>query len=213
MAVLTEYGYMQGLNFWVGISNVGGGGFVLASDGSSPPYEYWRSNEPSGDGHCVQSVKSEFFGWNDNDCENVVDYLCEKALSGASCDAGWQELVAGKCYITGGALMNKATAEAECSGLGGKLAEPETLEENHAIYNAYFTDLWLGFNDQTVEGTFVRDSDGGVLTFTFWGHNQPDDSYGEDCVNFWVTAAGWSDENCVIASDYICQIDAQTNCD
>ncbi len=80
-------------------------------------------------------------------------------------------------------------AEAAAVSLGGHLATVRSQAE-HDFLNATFhnyqgvdIDLWIGFNDAAVEGTFVWSS-GEPVTYTNWDTGEPNDAGGnEDYAN------------------------------
>lgn len=80
-------------------------------------------------------------------------------------------------------------AEATAISLGGHLATVNDALENDWIrtqwqnYNNTPTDLWIGFNDAAIEGTFVW-ADGSTSTYTNWDAGEPNNALnGEDYTN------------------------------
>lgn len=100
--------------------------------------------------------------------------------------------------ISGGSWT---AAEAAAVQLGGHLAtvrsqaEHDWLVQNFHNYQGTDIDLWIGFNDAAVEGTFVWSS-GEPVTYTNWDLNEPNNSGGtEDYANLRKNnpAALWND--------------------
>jgi hypothetical protein len=102
---------------------------------------------------------------------------------------------------------NWTDAEAAAVVLGGHLATSRNAAENSWIaqtfenFSGVRRQLWIGLNDQVIEGTFVWAS-GEPVTFTNWMSGEPsdfaDDGTGEDFVhigNFvgWQPYDFWND--------------------
>ncbi|MBL8857156.1 MAG: hypothetical protein JNL28_01445 [Planctomycetes bacterium] len=80
-------------------------------------------------------------------------------------------------------------AEARAIQLGGHLATVDSPAENEWIRSTWQNfqgtphDLWIGFNDAAVEGTFVW-ADGSPVTYTNWDAGEPNNALtGEDYTN------------------------------
>ncbi|MBO46106.1 MAG: hypothetical protein CMJ96_04330 [Planctomycetes bacterium] len=85
-------------------------------------------------------------------------------------------------------LLDSSTwtvAEANAVILGGHLATVRSQAENDWIwatfgnYGAQDRDLWIGLNDEAVEGTFVWSS-GDPSSFRYWAAGQPDNNGGNE---------------------------------
>ena len=67
------------------------------------------------------------------------------------------------------------------------------------------TGIWLGGNDEAVEGHFVWLPSGQPVVFSDWGDDQPDDydndADGQDCMVYFYGAKAWHDVRC--DRDYI----------
>ena len=206
--VLWHYGVENQAYFWIGIQDIGGT-YSLSSDSSPITYDYWQSSP--GSNECVFMDATETIGWNDAGCDSSQYFACEKTLSGATCDAGWTELITGKCYTAGSGQLPYATAEAECASMGGILAEPINQDECEALFSHYyimFTKMWIGVNDRDSEGNHVFTSTGTPLTYDVWLSGQPNNWGGdENCVEMKMSDAGWSDDSCGSTFEYVCQAD------
>ncbi|XP_067930634.1 macrophage mannose receptor 1-like [Watersipora subatra] len=78
MRVLYNYG--KAGNIWLGlIRNIKGGYYWI--DQTPVDYTYWSRDEPDNkfdDESCVEMVWGDNGRWNDVNCENLINYLCEK---------------------------------------------------------------------------------------------------------------------------------------
>ncbi len=84
-------------------------------------------------------------------------------------------------------------------GLGGNLATIDDADENEwvrvnlANYGGSARDVWIGFTDQAVEGTFVWIS-GAPVTFTNWSPGEPNNSGdGEHYAQLLPGSGQWND--------------------
>lgn len=73
-----------GARGWIGVVYDNGWKYVVESteNGSGLSYSYWASNEPSGDGTCVEMFKNEHWvspgQWNDINCNESKPFVCER---------------------------------------------------------------------------------------------------------------------------------------
>ena len=81
-----------------------------------------------------------------------------------------------------------ADAENEAVSLGGHLATINDQAENDWVWNTFssqaftissFGGLWIGLNDEALEGTFVWTS-GEPVSYTNWNHANPDNFLGQE---------------------------------
>jgi hypothetical protein len=81
-----------------------------------------------------------------------------------------------------------STAESAAIGLGGPLttvddqAETDWIQQNLGLYNGVQRALWIGLNDEAVEGTYVW-ADGSSSSYTNWSAGEPSNSLVNDPVN------------------------------
>ena len=60
--------------------------------------------------------------------------------------------------------------------------------------NTPYRYLWIGLTDVATEGTYVWNSTGQVVTYSYWVPGQPDNYYNEDFILMGASEAGlWSD--------------------
>lgn len=79
-------------------------------------------------------------------------------------------------------------AQAAAVAMGGNLVTINDLAENDWIFNTFgywgnqSRDLWIGFNDEAFEGTFVW-ADGDSNPYTNWASGQPDNYQGNNPID------------------------------
>ena len=84
--------------------------------------------------------------------------------------------------------------------MGGHLVTINDKPENDWIYTTFANfggqprNLWIGFNDAAIEGTFVWSS-GATVTYFNWGGNEPNNNGNEDYGSFYtgLYGNGWND--------------------
>ena len=70
-------------NHWIGLTKFNDRETFEWSDGTPMAFTYWRDGEPNdlGDGTegCVEMYSySAGTGWNDQECNDTIQYICEK---------------------------------------------------------------------------------------------------------------------------------------
>lgn len=115
------------------------------------------------------------------------------------------------CYVEINSSTTWANAHASCSGaLGGHLVTLADANEDYFVWwNVMQTGgiTWIGFNDQTTEGSFVWTT-GQPVTYTNWASGEPNNSGGnEDCAEMRYLDFEWNDNNCGTNRTYICEFD------
>merc|ERR1711915_634686 len=97
-------------------------------------------------------------------------------------------------------LSDWHVARTFCQDQGGYLAEITSMSEFSLLEQYllnYEITYWIGLNDKDEEGTWKWSESGVEATWTNWGPGEPNDSYGEDCVNmFKEKAHTWNDAPC-----------------
>ncbi|XP_045190001.2 perlucin-like [Mercenaria mercenaria] len=78
---LTQGFFNSGI-FWLGASDMAAeGSWVWNKTGSSVSYTNWKDGEPNnanGGEDCLTITFSDSFRWNDNNCNNKFNFVCEK---------------------------------------------------------------------------------------------------------------------------------------
>ena len=107
-------------------------------------------------------------------------------------------------------------AKERCERQGGRLATPRDADENAAlntllVQRGVVDRMWLGGTDLGHEGRWMRlDGYGrGVaevpMTYTNWGHGQPDGNTNENCIEIWLNGE-WNDAPCSHDKAYVCEV-------
>lgn len=131
------------------------------------------------------------------------------------CTAGWSDAATHHCYLL---VANAATwlnARAFCMALdpGYDLAAVSSDPEHQFVVSQLPLmsplRIWLGGNDQLVEGTFEW-SNGEPWGFTVWATGEPNDAMGENCMELRIngTVWDWNDIACdsPIATAFLCEL-------
>lgn len=108
----------------------------------------------------------------------------------------------GDCYALTSGPLTWHEAEAEAVSYGGHLVAVNDAAENAWLVATFGADrMWIGFNDEASEGSFVW-SNGDPVTYTNWGAGEPNDITHEDwTVMNWYADGGWNDWEA--GADYI----------
>jgi hypothetical protein len=101
------------------------------------------------------------------------------------------------CYFKTTTLLTWDNAKTVCAGYGATLATIEDATEDSYVYSTYSLgqDLWLGYNDKAVDGTFVWDS-GSTSSYTHWSSGEPNGGTDENCVLILGENSAWNDGTC-----------------
>lgn len=181
----------------------------LEWDDHSPlDYTNWYPGEPNnaGDGEeCVQMYIFENGAWNDNNCNERTEYICQMPISNqhpkpsmddswpvGNCKPGWWKMGKG-CYRAYAAKYNRGAAgEPErmtfqgasqfCSQTGSKLAMMPNIHYQYFINalmrnNGY--DAWVGALRSTADLTFSW-IDNSRITYNFWQQGEPNNWEGNE---------------------------------
>ena len=113
------------------------------------------------------------------------------------CPVEGARLINGRCFVGGGPSMSFVMAVQKCNMLGGKVAEPTSLEDMEAIMRPFddpndlagpnahiYRNYWLGYNDLFTNNDFVYFSSGESVNFTLpWRLPPPNNpNLGNECV-------------------------------
>ncbi|MFH1131586.1 MAG: lectin-like protein [Pseudomonadota bacterium] len=105
------------------------------------------------------------------------------------------------CYVIASPKINWTDGLTYCQSLGMDYASISSDEENlfldiyrNQVANDHW--LWIGFNDQAIEGTWVWQN-GESVSYTYWKSYEPSDSPpGEDCAALRRDNEFWYDLPC-----------------
>jgi cysteine-rich repeat protein len=118
---------------------------------------------------------------------------CYVLFSGAAIDKTWDDANQ-DCITRGGHLATIRNG----SGSGTEQAIIAQLEDLTLI------DIWIGFNDQNIEGVFQWET-GEPTTFIRFDTGEPNNAGGdEDCIEL-DNDTDWNDENCAAKDSYLCE--------
>jgi len=129
-----------------------------------------------------------------------------------TCPEGWMDAGGDFCYYLSLEKMNWYNSQEYCSGLGAKLAEFDSIEEEEAVHQGIPPEnmYWIGLTDAGAEGIWLWASTSAETTYTNWEDYQPDDAGGnEDCVHFYSP----NYQKNLRWNDYVCDRDAITSND
>jgi Lectin C-type domain/Arylsulfotransferase (ASST)/Putative metal-binding motif len=132
----------------------------------------------------------------DNDCNDAVDEVV----------ACWG-CTASNDLLNCTERVSWFTAQDACVSLGGDLVSIADSAENDTVANLAVGEAWIGFNDQSVEGTFAW-SNGDPVTFSSWANYEPNDWGGnEDCTGTNFAGTGlWNDYSCTTTLPFVCEL-------
>lgn len=111
-------------------------------------------------------------------------------------------------YFLNPQTMTGSQAQAFAQTHGANLVSIQSMEENQCVLSALNNigqtgTIWIGFNDEAVEGQFVW-YDQSPVGFTNWAPGEPNNSGGnEDCVQIYPGGASpgtWNDLSCTSAN-------------
>ena len=148
-------------------------------------------------------------GTNPYGCNDPVINNCDiNAIRTAFLNAGCIELpqCTSGCsmYFLNPTSMTGNQAQSFAQSLGANLISVQSAQENQCMLDELVRlnqtgVIWIGLNDEAVEGTFVW-YDQSPVTYTNWATNEPNNSGGnEDCVQIYPTGANpgkWNDLPC-----------------
>jgi gliding motility-associated-like protein len=102
-------------------------------------------------------------------------------------------------YFVNPQSLTGSAAQAFAQNLGANLISVQSLAENTCIINdlnakGYGGVIWIGFNDEAVEGTFVW-YDQSPIIYTNWAPGEPNQSGNEDCTQIYPNGQ-WNDLDC-----------------
>lgn len=130
---------------------------------------------------------------NDAVCPGAIDHFDDHAYVFVSTNASWE------------------TAQLACATFGYHLLDLRDATETAWVWAAAesvnpTSPWWQGYNDRTIEGTFIWDG-GSLSSFANWRSGEPNDFAGaEDCATLADDGGGaWNDKDCALEYPYICE--------
>ncbi|GFO28556.1 pulmonary surfactant-associated protein d [Plakobranchus ocellatus] len=97
-----------------------------------------------------------------------------------------------------------------CKQLGGYLLQTDTRMEAYVVgryvYRLGRGPFFTGITDEGSEGRFYTYNDKKPVKYINWRWFQPDNWWGEHCVEVWAT--GFNDRHCGSKGRYICEVPA-----
>lgn len=106
---------------------------------------------------------------------------------------------------TNGKQWTDAEASCEADGLA-HLVVLDSDAERDAVRGTTGSDLWVGVTDRVSEGTFFKVTTG-LATYLPWLSGEPNDQFGEDCVE--LKGGGFNDEDCGSSRASVCECDGK----
>jgi Lectin C-type domain len=202
--------------FWIGLAEPNEGRW-LWSNGTPMRFSAFRSGEPNNSGgneDCAEWL-TEDGRWNDVDCFQPRPFLCEapavppgSRAKSLKCDGQLFKIDKTDYCLERPARWD--IAQKICVQNGGELAMIDSDAENNTLFKRLgaripVTNLWIGLNDEAIEGRFQWMS-GEVVRTNLWHSGEPNNFQGnEDCVE-WVTSDGrWNDRPCTDSLPALCE--------
>ena len=184
---------------WIGLTdneqfNTTEGTYVW-TDGTAVSYTNWGTGEPNNHapGEDAAHIRADDL-WNDHQSgigaetgSPALDSVWEQAGRAAAATTTFN----GHTYVLL-AATDYNTAESQAVALGGHLVEINDAAENAFIDTLSEGSVWIGYNDQAVEGNFQWTTGTDETGYTNWNAGEPNDAGGEDAAEF-VNGGGWND--------------------
>nr|XP_015217385.1 PREDICTED: macrophage mannose receptor 1-like [Lepisosteus oculatus] len=215
---------------WVGLNNLNSDNHFVWSDGTPATFIPWGPGQPDNwhnNEHCGQMLGPEAFtpGYmNDLNCASGYSFICKKGKGQGphptppTNGPGWTEKCGSWvsnpfnefCYLFQSLSMKTwADARSDCLNQRGDLVSITEPYEQAFIQDqiasvptgAY---LWMGGHDSVVEGGWEW-ADNSPFRYINWYAGNPDDYYGEDCLDIRIRDGYWNDDNCQHLRGYICK--------
>ncbi|XP_034534284.1 ladderlectin-like isoform X2 [Notolabrus celidotus] len=131
---------------------------------------------------------------------------------GDPCPAGWAQLAA-RCYQFQKNAKSWADAERHCTLLSGNLASIQSPGQYAFLRDMVYKEtrshreIWLGGYDAVKNGVWLW-SDGSQFLFTGWARGEPNDHWGEGCMEMNHRGRDYiNDSKCPHKKPYICARD------
>ena len=145
--------------------------------------------------------KKEICNGIDDDCDGQADNL-----DACPCPVYWRQ---DRPYMFCEKDVKWKAAREMCHNHGYHLVTISDKDENAWVAETALaisdSPWWIGLNDQEEEGQWVWE-DGEPVVFTAWHKNEPNDWWGEDCVELLVDEDGtWNDADCDTKKLFVCE--------
>ncbi len=128
-------------------------------------------------------------------------YLTTK---GAACQGTGYSSINGRCYKYYNSPVTFASARTTCQADGADLVTLNDTAEFNAMHALRTDNMWVGYSDQAVEGTFVWTDPSS--TYSNWDSGEPNNAGNEDCAYMRMTPAGtFADVFCTNTYRYTCE--------
>ena len=206
---------------WVGANDEATDGTYVWENGVTFEYNHFKQwddngkcNIPvSGSKTCVYLKGSWSKRMFHSTCQAQYNFVCQKGVSSSKF---WNR-IHGADYAhfeRPGCRPDWEDAKTVCEGYGAKLASvlsQEVLDELLNVFSdSITTDMFLGLNDKSNEGTFVWEK-GEAFAWSNWKNNHPKDDSSKNCVKM-KTNGEWQDVSCSeIQSGVLCMKGTSTS--
>ncbi|XP_070541671.1 uncharacterized protein [Ptychodera flava] len=156
--------------------------------------------------------------WSDSDpCQDIdecaesdlnnCNQKCENTIGSFECGCYWLDIY-GTCFHRGGHKVNWTIARDQCQsmGCGANLVYFHSISVFDVVVK-YFTDVWIGLNDITNEGSF-KWADGSYFNpeFILWDPASPkNDTVGQDADCCEIGNRTVRDSDCGTLLDFVCR--------
>ncbi len=142
--------------------------------------------------------------------DGVADAVVDSAPDATECPMGYIDLgIAGSRYRVAAVGETWLAAERDCeddsAGAATHLIVLDSAEELAAIDSRVIA-AWVGISDRRTENDFLAVT-GGHPLFQPWAPNEPNDSFGEDCVE--LDGSTLNDEECADRQLFVCECDGR----
>uniref|UniRef100_A0AAY4A3Z7 Macrophage mannose receptor 1 n=1 Tax=Denticeps clupeoides TaxID=299321 RepID=A0AAY4A3Z7_9TELE len=218
--ILTQLGYAQTDELWIGLNDKKTQLLFDWIDHSSVTYTTWAAEEPSHK-HFQQEdcvlIKGTDGKWADEECENKYGFICKKPGSSKpdtgpevrseGCKAGWIRY-GYNCYYVGSEAKTFDEAKTTCEQSGSYL-----VDVPHRLENAFLVSLvgmraekyfWIGLSNQKEHHLFVWTKSTRV-DYTHWNARMPGRKQGCVAMTTGAFAGLWDVLSCSNKEKYICK--------
>ncbi|XP_072544238.1 macrophage mannose receptor 1-like [Salminus brasiliensis] len=218
---ISQLGYSQTDELWIGFSYLTTTMLFEWSDHSSVPFALWDVNEPSHNAALKEDcviMRGEEGKWADQTCDNNYGYICKKkALSSHSeitspgCKAGWVRY-GYYCYQAGSETKTFEEAKMMCEKTGSYLVDVSNRYENAFLVSLIGAraekHFWIGLSNEKIRHIFQW-TNAKKVSFTHFNVGMPGSKQGCVAMTTGVLAGLWDVLSCTNAEKYICKQKAE----